>query len=500
MGMVIGGFCLLGLSFGSQALLFAVVSEVLPRKHRSVAQATVNLTAGMGAVAGLLMGGSLLRHNNLENYRVYWYVVAGICLASSILCFCFYNPPPRETQKNLNTGEKLHRLDWVGIGTFSPGLTLFCVGLAWSQNPYSWSNAHVLAPFIIGVVLLIVFLTYEWRWKRDGMLHHGLFERRNFPISLAISFAEGLSFFTCNNYYPFEVSLLTGGSLWTVALHFMIVFLASVAFAPVAGLYSSTRKVVRSPLVVGLLSLVIFNVLMATVNSHTTLSVLWGYPVFAGVGLGMILPIVMVAAQMDTPPELISITSGLMTSIRSVGAAIGLAINNAIIHNSLSKNLAPKVAEATLPLGFPEAELPALIGALSSGDPSALESIPGITQAVGFAALAAFKDAYSIAFRNAWITAACFVFVAAIGTYSHGIGHIAFQKPPPKHQSGLLTVACTFTAALFLVDPSKEFNAHIDAPAEEKVLQTQFEIEAAPDQDKDASQHAHHTHHETVDE
>ncbi|KAJ5793082.1 uncharacterized protein N7503_009060 [Penicillium pulvis] len=466
MAMVIGGFCVLGMSFGSQSLLFAVVSEVLPRKHRPTAQATVNLTAGLGAVAGLLMGGALLRYNNLENYRVYWYVVAGIFMASSVLCVCCYNPPPREAQIALSTREKLRRLDWIGIGTFSPGLTLFCVGLAWSQNPYTWSDAHILAPFIIGVVLLIAFVLYEWRWKSDGMLHHGLFKRRNFPISLGIAFAEGLSFFTCNNYYPYETGLLTGGSLWTVALHFTILFFASVAFAPVAGLWSSTRKVVRSPLFLGVSSLVIFNILMATITPHTNLTVLWGYPVFAGLGLGMILPIVMVAAQLDTPPELISITSGLMTSIRSFGASIGLAINNAIIHNSLSKNLAPKIAEAVLPLGFPQASLPALIGALSSGSATAVESVPGVTPAIAMAGLAALKEAYSIAFRNAWITAACFVFVAAIAT-------------------------------LFLVNPSKEFNAHIDAPAEEQVLQTQAEIEAGPDHDKETS---HHAHHETVDQ
>lgn len=416
MAMVIGGFCVLGMSYGSQSLLFAVVSEVLPRKHRPTAQATVNLTAGLGAVAGLLMGGALLRYNNLENYRVYWYVVAGIFMASSVLCICCYNPPPREAQIALSTREKLRRLDWIGIGTFTPGLTLFCVGLAWSQNPYTWFDAHILAPFIIGVVLLLAFILYEWRWKSDGMLHHGLFKRRNFPISLGIAFAEGLSFFTCNNYYPFETGLLTGGSLWTVALHFTIVFFASVAFAPVAGLWSSARKVVRSPLFLGVSCLVIFNILMATITPNTNLAVLWGYPVFAGLGLGMILPIVMVAAQMDTPSELISITSGLMTSIRSFGASIGLAINNAIIHNSLSKNLAPKIAEAVLPLGFPQASLPALIGALSSGSATAVEHVPGVTPAIGMAGLAAYKEAYSIAFRNAWITAACFVFVAAIGT------------------------------------------------------------------------------------
>jgi hypothetical protein len=63
--------------------------------------------------------------------------------------------------------------------------------------------------------------------------------------------------------------------------------------------------------------------------------------------------------------------------------------------------------------------------------------------------------------------------------------------------SSLLTFIRVFVAALFLRDPSKEFNAHIDAPAEEKVLQTQGETEAAPYHDKEA---LHHAHLETVDQ
>lgn len=55
--MVICGFCLVGLSFGSQSLIFAVVSEVLPRKNRPIAQGTVNTGAGLAAVIALLMEG-----------------------------------------------------------------------------------------------------------------------------------------------------------------------------------------------------------------------------------------------------------------------------------------------------------------------------------------------------------------------------------------------------------------------------------------------------------
>lgn len=43
MGMVIGGFCIVGTAFGAQPLLHAVASEVLPRRWRSWAQAAVSI-------------------------------------------------------------------------------------------------------------------------------------------------------------------------------------------------------------------------------------------------------------------------------------------------------------------------------------------------------------------------------------------------------------------------------------------------------------------------
>ncbi|KAJ5647716.1 siderophore iron transporter [Penicillium lividum] len=365
--MVIGGFCLVGLSFGSQSLIFAVVSEVLPRKHRPIAQGTANTGAGLAAVIALLMGGTLLRQGDLEKYRVYWYVIAALYLASVVLCIFFYNPPPFPAQSDLTTREKLKRIDWFGIAVFSSGLSLFCVALSWSNNPYSWSDPHVLGPFIIGIVLLVIFVVYEWRWNSEGMLHHGLFQRLNFPLSLAIAFAEGLSFFICNNYFAFQI---------------------------------------------------------------------------------------------DTPPELISITSGLMTATRSLRATIGLAIYSGIINHTVAQNLVPKISTATLSLGLPKDSLPAVLSALESQSTSAMESIPGVTPEIIMAALAAFKDVYGIAFRNTWITAACFVFVAII-------------------------------VAIFLTDPSSEFNSKVDAPAEKKNIHSKLDPEIQQDAEKGASTHAH---------
>jgi hypothetical protein len=58
-------------------------------------------------------------------------------------------------------GEKLAKLDWIGCALLASGLVLFCVGLSYSQNPYIWTDPHVLATFLIGVALIIGLGIYE---------------------------------------------------------------------------------------------------------------------------------------------------------------------------------------------------------------------------------------------------------------------------------------------------------------------------------------------------
>lgn len=64
---------------------------------------------------------------------------------------------------------------------------------------------------------------------------------------------------------------------------------------------------------------------MATTDESTNKNT-WGYPILLGFGLGMTLITLVTVAQLSTPPELISVASGLVLSVRSLGGCIGIAI------------------------------------------------------------------------------------------------------------------------------------------------------------------------------
>ena len=418
MGTVIAGYCIQGICFGAQPLLHAVVSEILPRKQRPIAQGSVNAVAGLGAFIGIVMAGALLRYGNLGHYRLFLYVTAAVFFVAAAGIALAYNPPPRELQLSLTTGEKLRRLHWISYLLFTPGLVLFCVALSWSRNPYPWSDSRIIAPFVVGMLFILGFCVYEWRFTQTGILNHDLFRSRNFPIALLVIFCEGVTFFAANSYFAFEISVFTGHDLLISGLPFGTTFITSLVFACLAGPYSTRMKSLRLPITVGFAMILIFNICMAATYNKTSLSgAFWGFGIILGAGTGIILPLVMVAAQLATTPELISSASALVIATRSLGGTVGLAIMNAIFNSALSLEIPKKIAAATLPLGLPSTSLGMLIGALTTQDNALLVKVPGVTPQIIEAVAQALVQAYGIGFRNSWFAACCFAALAVVGKF-----------------------------------------------------------------------------------
>lgn len=205
--------------------------------------------------------------------------------------------------------------------------------------------------------------------------------------------------------------------------------------ALLAGLYCAITRTVRWITVVAFLMFVAFFACMSTTNRSTNAPV-WGYPVLLGFALGMTLTTLVTVAQLSTPPELLAIASGLIISVRSLGGTIGITIYNALFVAEMN-HMPDNIANAVIPEGLQSEVIGQFIGALTSHNQTALESIPGVTAEVIHSGTIALLDTYVEAFRRVWIAAACFVALAAI-------------------------------VAVCLFDPKKEFNMKVDAPIEKK--------------------------------
>ncbi|KAK6073549.1 siderophore iron transporter [Seiridium cupressi] len=396
MKMLIVGFTIVGVAFGAQPLLHTVTSEVLPRRWRAWGQAIDMTSHCLGAIFGLLVGGALNRANDptSDGFRRYFLINMAWYAIAAILCAIVYNPPPLERQKQFTTAEKLAKLDWIGYLLLATGLVLFSVGLSYSKNPYEWT---------------------------DPRLCH---------FRLA---CEGVAFFGANTYFAFQLSVLYETDALIVGVRYSIMLIAACVGALATGWYCATFRRVRWVTVAAFMIFLVFFICMATSNTGSSNAV-WFYPVLLGTALGMTLTTLVTAAQLSTPPDYISVASGLIISVRSLGGTVALAIYNALFTDEM-KHLGEKIAEAVIPDGLSPDALGDFIAALSGRNETALESIPGVTPQIISAGAQAILDTYVQAFRHVWITAACFVALAAI-------------------------------VASFLFDPQQEFNMHVDEPIE----------------------------------
>ena len=411
-GMAIAAQVVASAAYIYQSTLHAVVSEVLPRKYRPMAQMAVNLAAGSGAITGLYAGGALCK-NNPNGFRAYMYMAAGIYFTAGTLILLTYQPRKREQQK-LTLSQKLHSLDIPAMLLTIVALLTFCVGLGYSYNPYLWKNAHVLAPFLTGIVCIIGLVCYAVLFQKHGLFDHDLFKSRNYIIASVGLFVEGFSFFAANNYYGFQVSFVYGQNLFQTGLVYSITWYTYLITAIFAGIYCSRTKTIKIPAFIAYLCFLAFFICMSTTNASTHLSLLWGYSVFLGVGLGLALNVLVVVAQLSTPVSLISTATGLIIATRALGSTIALAIYNAIFHATLSNNLVSKILAAVNTLGLPESSELAFVGALTTNNETALAAVPGVNPEIIQAGVLGMKEAYALGFRNTYICAACSVAVAAI--------------------------------------------------------------------------------------
>lgn len=141
----------------------------------------------------------------------------------------------------------------------------------------------------------------------------------------------------------------------------------------------------------------------------------WGYLIFLGVGLGIVVPVCITALHLALPHELLSVSSGASLSARVLMAAIGLPIYGAIFNSGVRNHVPKAIAAAVLPLGLSESALPQFIKALSSHNPEAFAGIPGITQDIIHAGLHGSQLGYVQTYRPIQIAGLCFSFAGVIG-------------------------------------------------------------------------------------
>ncbi|KAJ6500581.1 MFS general substrate transporter [Mycena sanguinolenta] len=410
MAVLIGGGVLIGTTLSTISIVQAIPSEILPLKYRALSNGFAFIAGSFGGLVGVLGSGGVTNINPSGWRNIFW-IQAAFHGATAVGLLGFYWPPPSDYPR-LNLRQIVWACDPIGSSLMTAGLTLLLLGFDWAGGTFPWRNAHVIAPIVVGAVLLLLFGLYEWKGRTDGIVAHVFFARGpNFGLSVFAFAVEGFIFYSAVNSIVPQIVLNLGfeTNAWRISVRQLSYNIPLIIVSVPVTLYATKYKDLKSPLLVTFFFFLVVSICYATITPKLNHAQI-GYNALAGIGQSGPLTLIVALTQFTAPHQFLSTATGLAFSARAIGGAFGSAILDAIINNKLASYDAD-VSAAAIAAGLPTSSVPAFLQTFAGGMAS---TVPGATDAVIAAATAASHNAYARAYRFAWIPIIPFVVVGMV--------------------------------------------------------------------------------------
>jgi len=300
-------------------------------------------TAASGAAIGVLAGGIL---TSLLDWR--WVLFVNVPVGMVLLAGAAW------TLTESRADDTAGRLDVPGAVTVTAGMALIVYGIV-GTSTHPWGSARTISTLAAGVAMLGAFVLIEARLARHPLVPLGVFRQRSLTAANAVSLAIGASIFSLFFFLSLYLQQINGYTPLRAGLAFLPVGLAILSTALLAARVVA-RIGARRQLVTGLL------LAAAGLAWMTRLAPGDGYwpglflpGLLAGTGFGLSFAPMTIGATAGIPPQQAGMASGLVTTTRQVGGAIGLAVAATAAAAVHAQSTAPHAVATALTTGYDRA-------------------------------------------------------------------------------------------------------------------------------------------------
>ncbi|PSN61687.1 MFS general substrate transporter [Corynespora cassiicola Philippines] len=330
MNIAIAGQVFSGLGAGLNELIaLAGTAEIVPVKDRGKYVGLIVLTI-LPFCPSVLYAQLITKSSNWRYNGVFVGVWNFIGL---LLCIFCYHDPPRLTAE-YTARDVLRQVDYIGGFLSTAGITCFMMGLQWGAQQYPWGSAHNVAPFVIGIVLIIAFFAWEF-YAPHPMVPRALFKKakKTMIVILLITWLSGGNYFVALLFWPTQVYNVYGDDPVGIGIRSL-----PIGFGIIAG---AAICLILIPITKGRIrALMIFFTAMMTAGTGAisaatphNLNTVYAIVTIASLGIGGVIIPSSIIAQIACPDELIATITAITLSIRYIGGAIGFAVySNLFFH------------------------------------------------------------------------------------------------------------------------------------------------------------------------
>lgn len=451
-GMMLAGRGIAGVGAGGMTSVIRIIladSRSVDQNSWQIMMLTILYT--IGYCVGPVIGGAL----TTVSFRWIFAINLPSCTLGAVLIFLLLRNKTKKGQASaypaLNEGretgvDKCLRIDWIGIILFAGGGILLLLALNWGSTD-RWDDAKVIVSFVVGAVLFVATLFWEYVLARV--------QRTTTPPALRILRASQLlplDLFRSYTVWAITLCSFAQGMVTMVIFYFVAIFAVIVSgltstnaglqliyFAPGLGcgtfLSTVTTKFTRQPRLSinlgGAITCIGLGLVSMGVDQNKP-TLVNGFMVLTGIGAGMVTASSGVQIRFSEPPEKQAIVTSLTMFMRAFGGTVGLAQCGAVMNSKVSSYIGSIVRSGVL-----SASDQALLGTgawradASLSSLQAINGLPSNLQAI-------VRAAFTSGLRWSFISLIPWCAVSALSTLP--LPRIQDPGPDARSQETLTTV------------------------------------------------------------
>ncbi|KAH8780090.1 major facilitator superfamily domain-containing protein [Diaporthe sp. PMI_573] len=241
-------------------------------------------------------------------------------------------------------GARLMTLDYVGQLLFLFGLGLLILAFTWAGGTYGWGSAAVVAPLVIGAVLSVAWVLYEYSMapphlmsrvfrKQRAMMPWELLSKRDICLLFFVNFDLGVAMFAVMYFMDLYFALVEGHSSSEagLALLYYLPGLGAGAYSAMFCVNVWPRQTLHPLLLGAITSSVGITVLAWAISAQQT-NTIYGMMALTGYGVGIRLSPASMHGLAYFPASTAAITS-LFSFAIPFGGMIALTTMSTVFNN-----------------------------------------------------------------------------------------------------------------------------------------------------------------------
>ncbi|KAI8140962.1 major facilitator superfamily domain-containing protein [Fennellomyces sp. T-0311] len=329
-------------SAGIASMVYVIIADLVPLKQRGIYEGVITLVFAMANTTGPLIGGSF---TDKLTWRWNFYINLPIgVVAAAILYFFLHLPTEKQTFK-----DKLKRIDYAGSFLVLGAGILFLLAMNFGGQTFPWNSAVVIVLFILSGILIALLAVVEVKFAKEPLIPPRLLKNVSLVIILLVNLFFGITFYATIFYLPVYFQAVRGDSAMWSGIRLIPMQVVVSSFSALSGVFISKLGIYR-PLVPASMALLTLAVgLFSIFSAETSWPMIYGITVIGGTGMGLFFTSGIIAVQAAVETRDIAVTLGLMSFVRVLGGALGIAIASAVLNSILKKNLV-----AVIPMEYAE--------------------------------------------------------------------------------------------------------------------------------------------------